>query len=113
MAIDRPLARPTGPSGFQRPMWWLQATTPGRMPSVTQALTTKWPISVSTRTRSPVSTPSWAASVGWIHSGLVWAISSSHLELAMRVWIWTGSRNVEMSGIWPCLEAAGWTWLRM
>ena len=31
---------PWSPS-FQRPMWWLQATTPGRMPSVTQALTTK------------------------------------------------------------------------
>ena len=28
-------------ASFQRPMWWLQATTPGRMPSVTHALTTK------------------------------------------------------------------------
>ena len=27
------------PSGFQRPMWWLHATTPGRIPSVTQAFT--------------------------------------------------------------------------
>ena len=36
------------------------------------------------------------ASSGWIHSGLVWAISSSHLALALRVWICTGSRKVEM-----------------
>ena len=26
---------------LQRPMWWLQATTSGRIPSVTQACTTK------------------------------------------------------------------------
>ena len=29
------------PVSFQRPMWWEQATTPGRMPSVIQALATK------------------------------------------------------------------------
>ncbi len=31
----------SGPASFQRPMWWEQATTPGRMPSVIQALATK------------------------------------------------------------------------
>ena len=95
-------------------MWWLHATTPGRMPSVTQAFATKWPISVSTRTRSPVRpTPSRAASVGWIQSGLVCASSSSHLALAERVWIWVGSRNVESSTTWSAASRAGWTWLRM
>ena len=38
----------------QRPMWCDAATMPGRMPSVTKALMTKKPISVSTRARSPV-----------------------------------------------------------
>lgn len=33
---------PRGPlSSRQRPMWWLQATTPGRMPSVIHAFATK------------------------------------------------------------------------
>ena len=63
MAIDR-CRWPAVRVGFQRPMWWLQATTPGRIPSVTQALSTKCPISVSTRTRSPVRTSSRAASRG-------------------------------------------------
>ena len=98
---------------FQRPMWWLQATTPGRMPSVTQAFTTKWPMRVSTRTRSPVSTPSFAASLGCSHRGFVCAISSSHLAFALRVWIWTGRRNVGMSGISPGPRCDLWTWLLM
>src|SRR3990172_3614039 len=82
-----------GPSSFQRPMWWLHATTPGRIPSVTQAFTTKWPMRVSTRTRSPVRMPSESAWTGCIHSGVVCAISSSHFALALRVWICTGRRK--------------------
>ena len=38
-----------------------------------------------TRTKSPVWTSIRAASIGCIHSGLVCAISSSHLALALRV----------------------------
>ena len=93
-------------------MWWEHATTPGRMPSVIHALATKWPMSVCTLTGSPVrSTRSRAASEGWIHTGLVWASSSSHLELAERVWIWVGSRKVESSTSWSSASASGWTWL--
>ena len=83
------------------------------MPSVTQAFTTKWPMRVSTRTRSPVASPSVAASLGWIQSGLVCAISSSHFALALRVWICTGRRKVGISGISPCSRLCGCTWLRM
>ena len=39
----------------------------------------------STRTRSPVPTPRRLASPGCSQSGLVWAISSSHLAFALRV----------------------------
>ena len=85
-------------------MWWLHATTPGRMPSVTQAFATKWPISVSIRTRSPVPTPARAASTGAIQSGFVWAISSSHLAFAERVWISTGRRNVGIRTMLAGLE---------
>ena len=43
---------------------------PGRIPSVTHARLTRWPLSVSTRTRSPLRTPIRAASSGWIQTGL-------------------------------------------
>src|SRR6266511_1012887 len=112
VAMTCPAPSWRSPASFQRPMWWLQATTPGRMPSVTQVLTTKYPIAVSTRTRSPAPTPSRPASYGWIHSGLVWASSLSHLALPPRVWIWTGSRKVEMSTIWSESSADGCMWLR-
>ena len=38
----------------------------------------------------------------WIHIGLVWAISSSHLALALLVWICTGSLKVEIRTCWSC-----------
>ena len=89
-----------GPSPvFHRPMWCEHATTPGWMPSVTHALTTKCPIRVSTLTRSPVLTPTRAASPVWSHSGLVCAISFSHFAFALRVWICTGNRKVEIRHI--------------
>jgi hypothetical protein len=80
---------------------------------VTHAFTTKCPIRVSTRTRSPVERPSVAAWLGWIQSGFVCAISSSHLEFALRVWICTGSLKVGISGTSPGSRLCGWTWLRM
>ena len=95
-------------------MWWLHAITPGRIPSVIQAFATKWPISVSTRTRSPVRpTPNRAASAGWIQTGSVCASSSSHLAFAERVWIWVGSRNVDSSTTWSAASREGCAWLRM
>jgi hypothetical protein len=57
--------------------------------------------------------PRRAAWEGWIQSGLAWASSSSHFALALRVWICTGSRKVEMSGTCPSSSASGWMWLRM
>ena len=69
------------------------------MPSVTHAFTTKCPIRVSTLTRSPVPTPIRAASFGCTQSGLVCAISFSHFAFALRVWICTGSRKVEIRHI--------------
>ena len=48
---------------------------------------------VVTRTRSPVAMSRSRACEGWIHRGLVWASSLSHLALALRVWICTGSRD--------------------
>ena len=56
---------------------------------------------VSTRTRSPVSTPSRRASSGCIQSGLVCESSVSHFALPERVWISVGSRNVGTSAISP------------
>ena len=56
---------------------------------------------------------SGSASRGWIQTGLVWAISSSHLAFPLRVWIWTGTRNVEIRTIWPGSRRSGWTWLGM
>ncbi len=61
-----------------------------------QALATKCPISVSTRAKSPARTPTRSASDGCSHSGLAWAISFSHFAFALRVWMCTGSRNVEI-----------------
>ncbi len=78
----------------QRPMWWLAATTPGRMPSVRHAEITKCPILVLTRTRPLSSMPSASASFGWIQSGWRWLISLSHFELPDRVWMSVGMRNV-------------------
>ncbi len=93
-------------------MWWEQATTPGRIPSVTHARLTRWPLSVSTRTRSPLRTPIRAASSGWIQTGLAWAISLSHFALPVRVWTSTGRRNVGMSAksFGPVIRSRA-TWL--
>ena len=67
-------------------------TTPGRMPSVTHARVTKWPMPVFTFTRSPCSMPSFAASPVAIQSGLLCEISYSHFT-GERVWISVGSRK--------------------
>jgi hypothetical protein len=76
----------------QRPMWWLAATTPGRMPSVTSDRITKKPISVSTRARSPVDSPIRSASRGQTSSGWVCDSSLRYLALPEREWIIVGSR---------------------
>ena len=96
-------------------MWWLAATTPGRMPSVRHAWITKWPIRVVIRTRPFSSMPSSSASPGCNQSGWRWLISFNHWLLDDRVWINVGTRKVgtrirspaDMSRSSQC------TWLRM
>ena len=51
-------------------------------------------MSVLIRTRSPVSNPSWSASIGFIHNGCPWLISYRYLALPDRVWIRVGSRKM-------------------
>ena len=67
-------------------------TTPGRMPSVIQARVTNEPMPVLTLTRSPMATPSRAASSVAIHRGLLCEISYSHFT-GDRVWMSVGSRK--------------------
>src|SRR5262245_45984943 len=64
------------------------------MPSVTQHLSTKYPIRVTIRTRSPVLSPNRAASLVCNQIGLFCEISLSHLAAPLRVWIRVGRRNV-------------------
>ncbi len=88
---------PGWPSCVQRPMWWDSPTTPGRIASVAQTRATKWPISVVTRTRSPVRTPILRASPALNHSGWVLEISLRYLAFPTRVWIRVGSRKFGIS----------------
>ncbi len=82
------------------------------MPSVRQAAITKWPIRVVTRTRPLSSIPSFSASDGWIQSGWRWLISFSHFELAERVWMSVGMRNVgsRMRSFPARSRSSQWTW---
>ena len=94
-------------------MWCDSATTPGRMPSVAQTLTTKCPMRVETRTRAPVVSPSRAASFPFTHSGWVLLSSLRYLALPERVWISVGSRNVGTStnSLRVRVDLAAATWL--
>src|SRR5205823_503182 len=76
---------------------------------------TKYPMAVLTFSRSPVVTPSRAASLGCTHRGLVCEISASHFEFPERVWISVGRRNVGSRTISPRLASMfeKCTWLRM
>ena len=96
-------------------MWWLAATTPGRIPSVRQAEITNHPIRVVIRTRPLSTMPSSSASVGWIHRGWRWLISFSHLLFPDRVWIRVGIRKVGTRMRSPAAKSKSsqWTWLLM
>ena len=96
-------------------MWWLAATTPGRIPSVRHAWMTKWPMRVVIRTSPFSSMPSCSASVGCSQSGWRWLISFSHLLLADRVWMSVGMRNVgtRMRSPADMSRSSQWTWLLM
>ena len=96
--------------------WCEQATTPGRIPSVTQTLSTKWPISVSIRTRSPVSTPS--------RCGVGRCASTSGSSARSRPATWrcrcgcgsasgAGRSRAARTRSPPRSISSGWTWLRM
>jgi hypothetical protein len=67
------------------------------MASVDQTRATKCPISVVTRTRSPVPRPMVVASALFIHSGCLFAISLRNFALPERVWISVGRRKFGMS----------------
>ena len=73
-------------------MWCEAASTPGRMPSVTSALITNQPISVSTRASAPSVRPIRSASAGQTSSGWVWESSLRYLALPEREWISVGRR---------------------
>ena len=114
-ALPVPQERAASSSNRQRPMWWLAATTPGRIPSVRHAEMTKWPIRVVMRTRPFSSMFSCSASDGCNHSGWRWLISFNHWLLDDRVWIRVGIRNVGTRIRSPAVRSRSsqWTWLRM